>query len=64
MRDTVFLSFETKNWIWLLRHYLNFLCEQDFIGQWFSTYHHEQEIAQIFTHMRLTNLTVLTFKLF
>ena len=29
-----FLSFETENWIcWLLRHYLNFLCELNFIGQ-------------------------------
>jgi len=29
-----FLSFETENWIcWLLRHYLNFLCELSFIGQ-------------------------------
>ena len=33
MRDTVFLSFETENWMWLLRHYLNFLCELNFIGQ-------------------------------
>jgi len=30
----------------------------------FSTYHHEQEIVQIFTHMKLTNLTWLTFKLY
>jgi len=29
-----FLSFEKENWIcWLLRHYLNFLCELNFIGQ-------------------------------
>ena len=29
-----FLSFETENWkCWLLRHYLNFLCELNFIGQ-------------------------------
>jgi len=27
-------------------------------------YHHEQEIVQIFTHMKLTNLTLLTSKLF
>jgi len=33
MRDTVVLSFETENWMWLLRHYLNFLCELNFIGQ-------------------------------
>ena len=32
MRDTVFLSSETENWNWLLRHYL-FLCELNFIGQ-------------------------------
>jgi len=29
----------------------------------FLTYHHEQEIVQIFTHMKLTNLTLLTSKL-
>jgi len=29
-----FLSFETENWkCWLLKCYLNFLCEQNFIGQ-------------------------------
>ena len=27
MRDTVVLSFETENWMWLLRYYLKFLCE-------------------------------------
>jgi len=28
-----FLTFETENWIcWLLRHYVNFLCELNFIG--------------------------------
>jgi len=27
-----FLSFETENWkCWLLRHYLNFICELNFI---------------------------------
>jgi len=26
----------------------------------FSTYHHEQENIQIFPHMKLTNLTLLT----
>jgi len=31
MRDTVFL--ETENWIRLLRHYLNLLCELNSIGQ-------------------------------
>jgi len=30
MQDTVFLSFETENWKWLLRHFLNFLCELNF----------------------------------
>ena len=34
MRVTVFLSFETNNWIWLLRHYLNYLCEVNFIAQY------------------------------
>jgi len=33
MRDTVFLSFETESWMWLLRHNPNFLCELNFIGQ-------------------------------
>jgi len=33
VQDTVFLSFETENWIWLLRHYLNVLCDLHFIGQ-------------------------------
>ena len=36
MRDTLFLSFETENWIWFLRHYLKFLCELNFIGQWYG----------------------------
>jgi len=27
-------------------------------------YHHEQEIVQIFTHMKLSNLTLLTSKLY
>jgi len=33
MRDMVFLSFETENWIRLLRLYLNFLCELNSIDQ-------------------------------
>jgi len=33
MRYTVFLSFETENWMWLLRHNPNILCELNFIGQ-------------------------------
>jgi len=35
MRDTVFLSFEMENWMWLLRlrHNRNLLCELNFIGQ-------------------------------
>jgi len=33
MWDTVFLFFETENWMWLLRHYLNFLYELNLIGQ-------------------------------
>jgi len=28
----------------------------------FSTYQHEQEIVQIFTYMKLTNLTLFTSK--
>jgi len=33
-RIRYFLSFETENWTcWLLRHYLNFLFELNFIGQ-------------------------------
>ena len=60
-----FLSFEIENWkCWLLRHYLNILCELNFIGQHFLTYHQEQEIVQIFTHMKLTNLTSLISKLY
>jgi len=27
-------------------------------------HHHEQEIVQIFTHMKLTNLTLLASKLY
>ena len=58
-----FLSFETENWkCWLLRHYINFLCELNFIGQ--QIYHREQDIVQIFTHMKLSNLTLLTSKLY
>jgi len=34
MRDTVFLSFETQNWMRLLRHYLNFLYELNFVDQY------------------------------
>jgi len=30
----------------------------------FLTHHHEQEIVQIFTHLKLTNLTLLTSKLY
>jgi len=30
----------------------------------FLAYHHEQEIVQIFAHMKLTNLTLLTSKLY
>ena len=63
MRDTVFLSFETENRKWLLRHYLNFLCELNLLANRFSTYHHEQEIVQIFTHMKISNLTLFTYKL-
>ena len=47
-----------------MRHYLNFLCELSFIGQQIFNVHHEQEIVQIFTHMKLTNLTSLTSKLY
>jgi len=32
MRDTALFSFETENGKWLLGHYLNFLCELNFIG--------------------------------
>jgi len=38
---------------------LNFLCELSFIGQQIITYHHEQEIVQIITLTKLTNLTDL-----
>jgi len=30
----------------------------------FSTYHHEQDIVQIFAHMNLTNLILFTSKLY
>jgi len=34
IRIRYLLSFETENWkCWLLRHYINFLCELNFIGQ-------------------------------
>ena len=59
------LSFETQNWkCWLLKHYLNFWCELNFTVNIFLTYHPEQEIVQIFTHMKLTNLTLLTSKMY
>jgi len=60
-----FLSFETENWkCWLLRRYLNLLCELNFVGKDILTYHHEQESIQIFTLMKLPNLTLLTSKLY
>ena len=60
-----FLSFETENWkCWLLRNYLNFSCELNFIVNIFLMHHHEQEIVQIFTQMKLTNQTLLTTKLY
>ena len=64
MLDTVFFSFERENWMWLLRHNPNILCELNFIGQDFQRITHEQEIVQIFTHMKLTNLTLFTSKLY
>jgi len=30
----------------------------------FLTYHHQQKSVQIFAHMKLTNLTLLTSKLY
>jgi len=45
-----------------MRHYIKFLCELNFIGQ--QIFNHEQEIVQIFTHMKLTNLASLTSKLY
>ena len=64
MRESVFLSFEKENWMWLLRHNPNFLCDLILLANRFSMHHHEQEIVQIFTNLKLTNLTLFSSKLY
>jgi len=43
---------------------LTFYVSEVLLANRFSTYHYQQETVQIFTHMKLPNLTLLTFKLF
>jgi len=47
-----FLSFETENWMcWLLRYYLNFLCELNFVGQQiFKVSSRTRNCPHLYTH--------------
>ena len=65
MQETVLFVLRNKKLEMLVVDtHLKFLCELNFIVNIFLTYHHEQEIVQIFTHMKLTNLTLPTTKLY
>ena len=60
-----FLSFETENWKrWLLWHYLNVLCELNFFGQQIFNVSPWTRNCPNFTHVKLTNLPLLTSRLY
>jgi len=61
MRDTALFVLRNRKLKLLVDETLpTLLCELNFIVQQIFNVHHEQEIVQIFTHTKFTNLTSLT----
>jgi len=64
MRDTVLFVLRNRKLEMLVVEKIYYYVSSILLANIFLTYHHQQKSVQIFAHMKLTNLTLLTSKLY